>query len=215
MKVSNEATTDRFVASTFPRIALCLAVLSATFWYTSWPSYLSIPEFPNCISARWNDSAFAIGFVSHDRVSCMFITTHYLEDGPWTWSERSDGHFCGFHVPASPLTSPPRMIGLSLGFEEIAWICPYWLMTALWSVVAWKGRYGLRFGMGDFLAVMTCLAVLFAMIQLHVALLLAAPLNLVTALMFLVLAYRTAWTLVKDGNPLRPFVVNKNSLAEA
>jgi hypothetical protein len=215
MKKSPETSAERFVNVTFPRIALCLAVLSTVFWYTSWPTFLPVENFPNCISTRWDDDALAVGFVSHDRVSCMFITTHYTDWDMWTWSERSDSHFCGFPVPASPETSPPRMLGLSLGFGEIAWICPYWLMVALWSVIAWKGRSGLRFGIADSLAVTTCLAAYFGALKLKAALLLAAPLNLLTAAMFAILISRVFWTLVKDSNPLWPFIVNKNTVAEA
>jgi hypothetical protein len=214
MKESSETAAERFIDVTFPRIALCLAVLSAVFWYTSRPTFLPIENFPNCISARWDDSVFAIGFVSHNRVSSLFFTTHNVSQG-FTWLERTDYHFCGFPVPASPVTSPPRMLGLSLGFGEIAWICPYWLMVALWSVIAWKGRNGLRFGIADLLAVTTCLAAYFGALKLKVALLLAAPLNFLTALMLLILICRTVWMLVKDGNPLWPFSENKDAVAEA
>lgn len=214
MKKSPKISADRFVASTFPRIALCLTVMSATLWYTSWPIFSLGPDVPNCIAARWDDSVFAIGFLSHDRVSCLFLTTEELEPDREIWSEITDGHYCGFPIPLyGQFIHPPTKIAASFSLGEIVWICPYWSMTTLWVIVALKGRKGLRFGLADVFAVATCLAILFAAIHLKVALLLAAPLNLLTAIMFALLALRAICILIKDGNPLWPFVVSTTSKA--
>lgn len=82
------------------RLAATMVLLSAVFWFTSWPPVPLGKDFPNCVSARCDGTLLACGVLSNYYLSTVFIT-RYVEPGRAVWSERADYHFCNFPVPTA------------------------------------------------------------------------------------------------------------------
>ncbi len=187
-----------------PRLALCLVVMSCMYWVTSWPLIPLGGDFPNCISARWESGVVAVGFLSHRGLSCFFIAGDRDGIYPLRWSERPDGHFCGFRVPPAEVYAPPYSLSFALGPDTIAWGLPYWLFIAVWGVVFLRGARSMRFQVIDVFAVMTVVAVTVGLMQCRLAILGAVPLNLLTAALLANLAFRGVKSLFTEQISLFP-----------
>jgi hypothetical protein len=153
---------------------------------------------------KGESGAVAVGFLSHRGLSCFFVTEDQNGIEPARWSERSDGHFCGFRVPPAEIYAPPYSISFAFGPDTIAWGLPYWLMTALWGVVYVRGARLTRFRIADVFAVMTVVAITIGLIQCRIALLGAVPLNLLTAALVATLALRGVRSLFTERIDLFP-----------
>jgi len=197
--------------STFARISFCMAVLSCVFWFTSWPPHPVSIEFPNCVSARLDSQSLAIGCLSHNRSSSLFLTTQNLDPGYAVWSERPDGHFCGFPIPPREYPGQPSGLNIHLGLDTIGWDCPYWLMIILWSAVFFKSRSRNQYCLRDIFLSVTVLAIVLTLIRLKLALLLVVLLNISTVLLLVLLAISSVVRLIKADNPWWPLVIVNNS----
>ena len=199
------------------RFCFYMAGLSCVFWFTSWPNipyvtelvgYGPLPrDFPNCVSARADNSILAVGHLSHNRISSLFITTEELEPGRADWSERADGHFCGFNIPPYLYLNQPDGFGVHVSSRTIGWDCPYWLMAALWTLLLLKTRTQLRFRLLDLFLATTLVAAAITLIRLRLALVLTVFLNASTVLLLAYLAYSSISVLFR-GKELRwPFTI--------
>jgi hypothetical protein len=157
-----------------------VAGLAGVFWWTSFGSYLGY-DFPNCVAARWGGELFAVGSVSQRGRSSVFVVVNDPYGGDPYWTERRDGHFCGFPVPPYGMAVEPTGFNVHLGPNAVSWTCPYWLMVAAWLTAFFHTRRQWRFTLSDALAGMTAFAVALAAIQLRMALIITTFLNLVTA----------------------------------
>ncbi|MCA9187473.1 MAG: hypothetical protein R3E01_22490 [Pirellulaceae bacterium] len=114
-------------------------------------------------------------------MSTLFVAERDYEWRETFWSERHDGHFCGFHFPHVGYPDQPAGFGVRLSSKAIAWDCPYWLMAAVW-LVTFLLSYGRRpLTIKHLFVITTAVAVAFALIASHCALLLTLSMNLVTA----------------------------------
>ena len=161
------------------RLSLLMLTLSFVFGVTSMP--FGIRNFPNCVSARMDSSWFAVGALSHEGLSSVFVTIQpaYLRPGKRVWSERSDGHFCGFQVPPTEGGRQPSGFNVHIGLGTIGWDCPYLLMMGAWGFVYMKIRPR-HLTTIDLLWMTAVIAIVCAVISTRVALLCTVPLNLVT-----------------------------------
>ena len=199
-----------------PRLSICLTILSCVFWFTSWPFVSVGADFPNCISARWVNGGIAVGCLSHQRLSSFFVTRNFEAGSPNVWSERRDGHFCGFPIPPSTNSAaPPQGFNIHLGRDAIAWDCPYLLMAAIWLTVFIRSRPTIRFSLSELLSATTVVAIVGALIHWRMALLCTVPLNLVTAAMVIYLAFRCLWWLLHDEIALWPLVTKQTTINES
>ena len=186
------------------RIAATMVLLSAVFWFASWPPIPLGKEFPNCVSARYDGSACAIGVLSTHHLSTLFITRQSIEPGRAVWSERADYHFCGFPVPTANWGVPGVALVVCITPSTIGWDCPYWLMTGLWTLVAARSLRMWQFRVGDLIYIATLVALVISLIQLRVALPLVAFLNLATVAMCLMLVVGTVRWFWRTPTPLWP-----------
>ena len=187
-------------------VGLVMTILSATYWFISFPSWLPIPlpnDFPNTIAAKWQSGRYSAGALSHHRLSCLFLSRVYpQQDSPSRWSERSDGHFCSFDIPPTEWPHEPPGFTLSLNPQTIGWNLPYWVMLALWASVYLKTRPA-KFSLRDLFLVVTVFAVVLAATFARFGLLIVVPMNLLTValVLFLVIqAARLIWRHYPSGN---------------
>ena len=161
-----------------------MLTLSIVFGVTSIP--FGIRNFPNCVSARADSSWFAVGALSHEGFSSVFATMEpaYLYPGEKVWSERSDGHFCGFQVPPTEGGRQPAGFNVHIGIGTIGWDCPYLLMIGVWGFAYMKIRPR-HLTTIDLLWMTAVIAVACAVISMRVALLCTVPLNLATLCMII------------------------------
>lgn len=145
-------------------------------------------DFPNCVAGRWDTSVFAVGHLSHNRISSLFITVEELQPDRATWSERADGHYCGFSIPPYLYADRPRGFGIHATSQTLGWDCPYWMMALFWFTIFLKTRGRFQFQLRDLFLAMTVLAVALSLIQLKLVLIGTAILNLATLRMLLYLA---------------------------
>ncbi|TWT85805.1 hypothetical protein Pla123a_06120 [Posidoniimonas polymericola] len=205
-------------------LPLSLSGLSCLFWFTSWPwiplmgalwGIEVVPEdFPNCVSARVQAGPIGVGCLSNQRNSTFFVAAGKDEfigtcAGSAVWSERADGHFCGFSIPPYGFGHQPAGFGMALTPETFCWNCPYWLMATAWLAVHAKIAGGLRARSGDLLILTGFVAVALALIQLRIALVMTLLLNLstlallallvVSAIGVLFLGKHAWWPLLIEG----------------
>ncbi|BBO36529.1 hypothetical protein PLANPX_6141 [Lacipirellula parvula] len=176
-----------------------MAVLSCVFWGASHAKTSFTTDSPNCISAQLVQGRFAVGFVSQRGDSSFFVTTSKYDSSESSWSERRDGHFCGFPVPPSGIAVEPKGLNVHASSQGLSWTCPYWLMTTIWSISLLRLRRSLQFNLREFLIVMLCLAAAFSLVELRIALPMAIFLNLATAWLLV----RGAYAAVRGNVTLR------------
>jgi hypothetical protein len=184
-------------------MCLVFAGLSGLFWFTSWPVYSPIPipdDFPNCVSARCDTPYFAIGCLSHRRLSSLFLTTAYLEPGRAVWSERADGYFCGFLMPTAAFSDEPSGFNIHIGMKAIAWDCPYWLMAALWITMFLKTKGRFQYNIRDIFWTTTITAVAITLIRLKLALFCIVLINVCTAVLLFILVIHGIRALVNTNH---------------
>ena len=132
-------------ANALKTVCLAMVVLSSIFFVSSHPFWLpfDLPkDYPNSISWHWSTPIFRAGFVSHRRLSCLFVTRQNLHGMPeMTWHEIRDGHFCNFPVPPHGVVEEPHGFSVSLNARTIGWNCPYFLMGLVW-LLAYLGAGG-------------------------------------------------------------------------
>lgn len=189
------------------RFAATMVLLSVVFWFTSRPPIPLGRDFPNCVSARADSSVVAIGVLSINGVSTLFVTREALEPGRSTWSERADFHFCGFPVPTSTYGAFDCGVLVRLSMNTIGWDCPYWLMTLLWLGVATKYWTAWQYRSLDVLYFMTVVAIVIACFQSHFTLPLVVFCNLTTAMLLVVLSIGTFRWFWRSPNPLWPIAI--------
>jgi hypothetical protein len=180
-----------------PRFAAVMMLLSSVFFVTSWPFRMPIrisDDFPNCVSARWDNQYFAIGSMSQHQMSSLFITRVDLTPGTAIWSELRDGHFCSFRIPPTPFSGEPAGFNLHIGMDTVGWDCPYLLMVVFWSAIYFKTSSAIQFSIRDLLGVVAIAAVVVFAIQSRISLLITVFLNLstiITAVVLIILAMRS------------------------
>jgi hypothetical protein len=175
-----------------PRFSAVMLLLSSVFFVTSWPFKLPIrisDDFPNCVSGRWDNQFFAVGSMSQHHMSSLFITRVDLTPGTAIWSERSDGHFCTFQIPPTPISGEPAGFNLHIGMETIGWDCPYLLMIVFWSAIYLKTSSTIQFSIRDLLGVVAIASVVVFAIQSRISLLITVFLNLSTIVTVVVLIW--------------------------
>ena len=193
-----------------PRFSAVMLLLSSVFFVTSWPFRLPIrisDDFPNCVSARWDNQFFAIGSMSQHQMSSLFITRVDLTPGTAIWSELRDGHFCSFQIPPTPISGEPAGFNLHIGMDTVGWDCPYLLMVVFWSAIYLKTSSAIQFSIRDLLGVIAIAAVVVFAIQSRISLLITASLNLstiVTAVVLIILAVRSIIQQQRDRAPTSP-----------
>lgn len=193
-------------------LSLCMVAASGVFWITSWPLLPLGNDFPNCVSVRWDNGLFAVGCLSHHGLSSTFVT---LDSAEWLpaliWSERADGHFCGFPIsPSREPTNPPNGFNVHVGREAIGWDCPYLLMGFLWLAVFFRSGALTRYRLIDMFAVMSVVSVLATLIRLRLAMLGVIPLNLLTAMLVVFLLIKAVWFVLHDKNLLWPLLLGES-----
>ena len=175
------------------RVSLAMTILSVAYWFISSPFWLPIPlpeNFPNCISAKWQSGRCSVGALSHHRLSCLFLSGAVQSfESSSRWSERLDGHFCGFDIPPTEAPHEPPGFILSLNLLTIGWNLPYWVMVAIWSSVYLKTRPE-NLSILDLLLITSVFAAIFSATVARVGLLLVVPMNLLTVGLVLILAVR-------------------------
>lgn len=203
------------------RFCLWMAGLSLLFWFTSWPSipyvtefdayYELMEDFPNCVSARSDNLIFGVGHLSHNRMSSLFLTREWLEPGKAVWSERSDGHFCGFEIPPYNFGYQPTGFAIRMSSQTFGWDCPYWLMALLWTAMYWKtrmsSRFRFRFRLLDLFIATTVIAVAIALIRMKSALIVTAFLNTATLLLLFCIVISSIAVLFCSRNAWWPFII--------
>ena len=111
-----------------------MAVLAGMGWYTS--SYRSLigESLPNCVAASYAGRFVDLGIVSINGASNVFATRPNEEVYNMLWSERSDGHWCGFPVPTGYMSEHDQTDGLVVVVREntLAWRVPYRLCLVFW-----------------------------------------------------------------------------------
>lgn len=188
------------------RLAATMVLLSAVFWFTSWPPVPLGKDFPNCVSARCDGTLLACGVLSNYYLSTVFIT-RYVEPGRAVWSERADYHFCNFPVPTANWGVPKVGFHLTISPTTIGWDCPYWLMAGLWTFVAARYYRAWQFRVGDLIYFTTVIAFAVTAIQLRVALPLVLMMNLVTVALCAMLVFCTVRCFWTTPNPLWPLAL--------
>lgn len=187
-----------------------MAAMSGVFWVTSWPPALlttSDKDFPNCVSARYDFGGFGWGSLSHRRLSCLFVSFEEMHYGVTGWSERANGHFCGFSVPPMQVLDGPKGFNLHLGPDALGWNCPYWWMATIWIVFFVATRRRIQFQTVDLLWITGLLAVLFAAIRLRIALIPILWLNISTLVLLVLVFIAAARALWQHENLLWPLVI--------
>ena len=171
-------------------------MLSGVYLIISYPFWLPFPlgeDFPNCVSARWDNDYYAVGAMSQNRMSSLFITRYGLEPGLSNWTERRDGHFCNFEIPTS-YHAEPAFFNVVVSDQTLGWNCPYLIMFGLWGWVYLRNRKrdGLKqYSIFDVLIAMTLIAVIIASIQMRFQLILTVTMNLLTFGLAAYLVYET------------------------
>ena len=169
-----------------------MLVLSVAHCITSFPYWLPFSfgeNFPNCVSCRLDSEHFAVGALSHDRVSTLFLTRTELEPGKGVWYERSDWHFCSFDIPTTAFNVQPTGFSVVVNSDTIGWHCPYFLMIGLWGFVYYRCSDNWRqWRILDLIGLATILAVICCLIQCRTQLLLTIPMNVATLILIGVLS---------------------------
>jgi hypothetical protein len=172
------------VASWRSVFALAMVSQACLFWWTGSGRWRP-NEYPTTFSGLWRNGDFYAGSVSHGGRNSVFVTGEPYAGNDVDfeyesrWSERVDGHFCGFIV--HPNGYQPPGFRLYLGWGALSWTCPYWLMTAAWLIAFTKTRGAFRFSLRDALTIMGLTAISLGLIHLQVALVATTLLNLATA----------------------------------
>jgi hypothetical protein len=198
-----------FYATILPRLSLSLAIMACIFMVTSRHIVRLEPDFPNCISIRLVSGGVSAGFVSIHGLSTAFVGKSYNDDDSSPWSERRDGHFCGFLVPPYGFAVEPPGFNIHLSTDAISWTCPYWLMVVVWGAVFFRGRSSLRFSLADLFLLTAVVALVWATIRLEIALPIAILLNLATALLLVFLTIRCIRTFFHDDSIIQPLLVKQ------
>ena len=181
------ARTKTFLRS--PRLrkpSLVMLILAAVYTIISFPFWLPFSfgeDFPNCVSARWDNECFAVGAMSQNRMSTLFITRTELDPSRKIWKERCDGHFCSFPIPTTKNFYEPELFNVVVSQNTIGWNCPYFLMMALWGAVylANRKRSGKnQYTTIDILILVTLVGVVLGLIQLRMQLICIVIMNLLT-----------------------------------
>lgn len=197
------------------RYSLAMAALSSIFWVTSWPpAWLHgqlEQDFPNCVAARWSLGEYGLGCVSHKRISCLFMK---IEEDPCrrrtNWSERADGHFCGFLVPPANDLSNPEGFSLYVSASSLGWNCPYWMMAVIWTALFLKTRTRNQFQTRDMLWATMFFAFVITAIRLRITLLPIVWLNLSTMILLLIAIVSAARLVWQSENILWPFLLSSD-----
>jgi hypothetical protein len=200
---------ERVFSIPLPRIALCASAASCVLWSVSWSLIPISRNLPNCISARWGRGDFCTGFLSFKGTSSFFVADDTFNQPEFEWSERDDGHFCGFRVPPSE-----GYAGASTGLyahfshDMIAWGFPYWLMTLTWATVFARLTTSFRVSLMDLFLVTTTVAIVTGLCRAELGIFAALPLNLLTAALAATISLRAVRSLVKDKELLWPIAVS-------
>lgn len=190
------------------RIAASMVLLSLVFWCTSAPPISFGKDFPNCVSARWENPVFVTGALSVNGKNCLFVDTRgYREGRKPSWTERPDGHFCGFSVPPYERGVEPRGLTIMATSSGLAVHLPYWLITLLWAGTFAKYFHRWQFRVGDLLLLMTGSAAIALAIKTRHMLPYVVFINIATALLLLLLAILSIRWFVQSINPLWPLAL--------
>jgi hypothetical protein len=192
------------VASWRSVFALAMVSQACLFWWTGSCRWRP-EEYPTTFSGRWVGNSIVAGSVSHAGFNSVFVAPPdtYAPDFPKDsrWSERVDGHFCGFILP--PTGYNPTQFMICIDRNAISWTCPYWLMTAAWLLAFYRTRGAFRFNLRDALAITGLTAISLGLIHLQVALVATTLLNLATAAL---LAWFVLGSVVRALLALKPAV---------
>lgn len=170
-------------------IALGLFFASAMLWIASLSFFPVDEDSPNCISARCRIGGAVLGALSHAGQSTLFVTRDVSTFVDPSWSERADGHFCGFSIPPKGYAdNPPDGLTLNASASTLAWTCPYWLICVVWATAWLKSSPSWQVRLIDFFAAMTWFAVLLMLVNCRLGLLAVVPLNLATAIFLATIA---------------------------
>lgn len=170
-------------------VALALFLTAAMLWMASRSCFRIDADSPNCVSARCQFGSAVLGALSHYGQSTLFITKESPHSVEPSWSERRDGHFCGFPIPPKGYPdNPPDGLTLNVSASTFAWTCPYWLICIVWATVWLRSSPNLQVRLIDLFAAMTWIAVLLMLINCRLALLAVVPLNLATAIFLAAIA---------------------------
>lgn len=189
------------------RFAAAMLLLTGVFWFVSWPVFPMGPEFPNCASGRFATPWFAMGALSINGKNCFFIDRwHRADQLGLIWTERPDGHFCGFPVPPFADLEEPRGLTITLSTSTLAFHMPYWLITSIWLAVLVKYTERWQFGISELGFTTLIVAICAALVRLECTLPLVVFINLSTvSLVFAALVGVACW-LWKNPNPLWPIL---------
>ena len=192
------------------RFAAAMVLLSAILWFASRPPIPLGPDFPNCVSGKLETPLFVAGALSINGKNCMFVDRWYVDRrGTSVWSERSDGHFCGFAVSPYGRAEEPRGAAIVLDATTVAFHLPYFLITAIWIAVMLKCRNGYQFRITELMLGMTVASCSVWLIRERLALPLVVLLNLATSVLLAVLVVGGVCRLWTAANPLWPLLVAK------
>jgi hypothetical protein len=170
-------------------IALGLFFASAMLWMASRSFFRVDEDSPNCISARCRIGGAVLGALSHAGQSTLFVTRDVSTFVAPSWSERADGHFCGFSIPPKGYAdNPPDGLTLNISASTLAWTCPYWLICVVWATAWLKSSPSMQLRLIDLFAATTWIAVLLMLVNCRLGLLAVVPLNLATAIFLIVIA---------------------------
>ncbi|WP_442485384.1 hypothetical protein [Aeoliella sp. SH292] len=190
-----------------PTFAASMVVLSVVLWLSSLPVWPFGERYPNCVTARVDTPFVAVGAVSNQGVSSLFVTRENLEPWRHVWQERGDSHFIGFPVPAQPFGLPHGGLMFQASATTIGWDLPYWFMAGVWLGVFAKYFEGWRYRSSDLIYLMTFAAVVTACFQSRCVLPVIVFSNLATALICLAVAWMGVRWFYQASNPLWPLVL--------
>lgn len=191
-----------------------MVVLSAVLWLSSLPVWPFGERYPNCVTARVDTPFVAVGAVSNQGVSSVFVARENLEPWRHTWQERGDRHFIGFAVPTQPYGVPEGGLLFVASTRTIGWDLPYWFLALVWLGVLARYFEGWRFRSSDLIYSMTFAAVVTACFQSRCVLPLIVVLNLVTALICLAVLWMGLRWFYRASNPLWPLALDPPTSGE-
>lgn len=189
------------------RSAAAMLLLTGVFWFVSWPWIPMGSEFPNCASGRIATTWFSTGALSINGKNCFFNDRwHRADELGLVWTERRDGHFCGFPVPPFADLEEPRGLSVTLSATTIAFHLPHWLIATIWLAVLVKYTERWQFGMSELGLATLIVAVCAALVRLKCTLPLVVFLNLTTVAVVMVVLVGIFCWLWKNPNPLWPLL---------
>ncbi|TWT36338.1 hypothetical protein KOR34_12430 [Posidoniimonas corsicana] len=190
--------------------SLGMICLSVAFAITSHGGVLGHGR-PNCVSARVVHDGLVAGCLSLNGAGVVFVGAE-VDSGYWSpaasWTERADGHWCGFAVPPFGGLHQPGGINLHVSTRAASWECSYVVTALIWIAVWLMARRGACFGVKQSLVATSVVAVVFAMIGAGVALPLVLLLHLSTATLLVAVAIRLARYALAQMNLPWPLGVN-------